>query len=308
MQNMMNNSFGTVKIPVSQQIQNRVDVRDRNALVNAYLKMFSGASWVRWTNGDSVGRAWQGALEMCGAVIGTKQKSNNLAAQYLSNVYAAHKKMCSKVIMTNRYSDTHIDMANEKRMEKQAHGKKLLGEGLAEINLILARYNEMTEEKIDVRATKSVKPAVGAVKQQPTPQRVVANAAVNSVPNDVQMPRGKMQNNSQYVAWILALLLYFLNQRATTVMGGQKRAKMAVNHAGVAGRVRPYVPQRSSMQSAPKPMAQPEQSDMPVVVRVKNVNVQQQMVAAKKRVMQMSVNLQQDVLMRMLNNKRQNVA
>jgi hypothetical protein len=41
MQSYLSNASGAIQIPVNQNVRQRVDVRDRVALANAYMKMFS---------------------------------------------------------------------------------------------------------------------------------------------------------------------------------------------------------------------------------------------------------------------------
>lgn len=120
---------------------------DRQELASAYLQMFSGFAWRNWTNKYSLGRAWQTALEQCGAFCDTKNK-NNPAAKYLKNVYDAHKKYWSRVIMTHGGRDNTINPNDAEIKKLRAHGEKMVREAMDKINLILARYNERTEELV----------------------------------------------------------------------------------------------------------------------------------------------------------------
>jgi hypothetical protein len=88
-------------------------------------------------------------------------------------------------------------------------------------------------------------------------------------------------------------------------VGGQKRAALAVNYAPAKPRVKKYVPKRSSLQPLVKPMAKPEKSNTAVVTRVGAVNKAKQMAAAKKRVMNMTLNLQYMIQMQLMRNKNQ---
>ncbi|MFQ6702733.1 MAG: hypothetical protein ACLRFO_00825 [Alphaproteobacteria bacterium] len=124
---------------------------DRKELAAAYLQLFSGFAWVNWTNKHSLGRAWQTALEQCGAFAETKNKKNP-AAKYLNNVYSAHKKYWSRVIMTHGERDNTINPEEPKIKQLRAHGEKMIREAMDKINLILARYNERTEELIATQA------------------------------------------------------------------------------------------------------------------------------------------------------------
>ena len=69
-------------VPVPANIAKIVDERDRKILADSYLKLYSGFSWINWTNGHSLGRAWQTALTQCESFINTK-KNNNPALKHL---------------------------------------------------------------------------------------------------------------------------------------------------------------------------------------------------------------------------------
>lgn len=132
-------------VPVPANIAKIVDERDRKILADSYLKLYSGFSWINWTNGHSLGRAWQTALTQCESFINTK-KNNNPALKHLHNVYKAHKKYWSRVIMTHRDSGNKISGNADWVAQMRAYGMQLVRQAMDKINLILARYNERIEE------------------------------------------------------------------------------------------------------------------------------------------------------------------
>lgn len=132
-------------IPVPANIAKIVDARDRKILAESYLKLFSGFSWINWTNGHSLGRAWQTALRQCETFIKTK-KANNPALKHLDNTYKSHKKYWSRVIMTHHNSENKVSGTSEWMAQMRAYGMRLVREAMDNINLILARYNERIEE------------------------------------------------------------------------------------------------------------------------------------------------------------------
>lgn len=120
---------------------------DRKELAAAYLQMFSGFAWRNWTNKYSLGRAWQTALAQCAAFTDTKNDKNP-AAKYLKNVYEAHKKYWSRVIMTHSGRDNTINPNDQDIKKLRAHGERMIREAMDKINLILARYNERGEKLV----------------------------------------------------------------------------------------------------------------------------------------------------------------
>ena len=166
-------------IQIDPQIAKIVSPVDRKELAAAYLQMFSGFAWRNWTNKYSLGRAWQTALAQCAAFTDTKNDKNP-AAKYLKNVYEAHKKYWSRVIMTHSGRDNTINPNDQDIKKLRAHGERMIREAMDKINLILARYNERGEKLVGQQkqaqaqhhaAQPQPQPQVGAMAQQNTPQQ-----------------------------------------------------------------------------------------------------------------------------------------
>lgn len=173
---------------------------DRRELASAYLQLFSGFAWVNWTNKHSLGRAWQTALDQCGAFAETKNKKNP-AAKYLNNVYSAHKKYWSRVIMTHGERDNTINPEEPKIKQLRAHGEKMIREAMDKINLILARYNERTEELIATQAKEKTQMHATAHGQAAQPQ-AQAQAAQPQAQEQAKMAMSEQakQQNAKSVA------------------------------------------------------------------------------------------------------------
>ncbi|MBE6460934.1 MAG: hypothetical protein E7007_03455 [Alphaproteobacteria bacterium] len=151
-------------IHVDPQIAKIVLPFDRKEMAEAYLTMFTGFTWRNWTNKYSLGRAWQTALAQCGAFCDTKNKQNP-AAKYLTNVYDAHKKYWSRVIMTHGARDNLINPDDQEIKKLRAHGERMIREAMDKINLILARYNERTEELIATQSKEKAQMHTSAMPQ-----------------------------------------------------------------------------------------------------------------------------------------------
>ena len=132
-------------IQIDDKTLKRVKPHDRAELVNAYMQLFSGFSWVNWTNGHSLGRAWQTAIMQCGAFCESKNKKNP-AAKYLNATYNGHKKYWSQIIMTHKNRENTINQKDEHIKKLREHGMCMIRQAMDKINLILARYNEYTLE------------------------------------------------------------------------------------------------------------------------------------------------------------------
>ena len=161
---------------------------DRKELAVAYLQMFSGFAWRNWTNKYSLGRAWQTALAQCAAFTDTKNDKNP-AAKYLKNVYEAHKKYWSRVIMTHDGRDNTINPNDQEIQKLRAHGERMIREAMDKINLILARYNERGEKLVGQQKQAQAQhhaaqpqPQVGAMAQQNTPQQADMMPQANAMP------------------------------------------------------------------------------------------------------------------------------
>lgn len=181
-------------IQIDPQIAKIVSPVDRKELAAAYLQMFSGFAWRNWTNKYSLGRAWQTALAQCAAFTDTKNDKNP-AAKYLKNVYEAHKKYWSRVIMTHGGRDNTINPDDQDIKKLRAHGERMIREAMDKINLILARYNERGEKLVGQQKQAQAQhhaaqpqpqpqpqPQVGAMAQQNTPPQVDMMAPANAMP------------------------------------------------------------------------------------------------------------------------------
>ena len=151
-------------IKLTPEIQKRVSKDDRKMLADAYMKLFAGFTWVNWTNKHSLGRAWQTALGQCDSFIKTKN-DKNLAAQYLKNVFSAHKPYWSQVIMTHKNRDKAINPNQNEAKQIREHGINMIRTAMDTINIILAQYNDRAEQMV-------------AMQQQKTDTRYSAQPAV----------------------------------------------------------------------------------------------------------------------------------
>ncbi len=194
-------------IHVDPQIAKIVSPFDRKELAAAYLQMFSGFAWRNWTNKYSLGRAWQTALAQCGAFCDTKNEKNP-AAKYLKNVYDAHKKYWSRVIMTHGARDNVINPDDQEIKKLRAHGERMIREAMDKINLILARYNERVEELIATQSKEKAQMHTSAMPQamaQAAAQErpAVAQAAAQERPAVAQAAKSVAQPAQQSGAFAM---------------------------------------------------------------------------------------------------------
>lgn len=164
-------------INLAPSIARRVGGADRKILVRAYLKLFNGFSFVNWSNGHTLGRAWQTAFSQCDAF--TKNRNpGNLAASYLASVFASHKKYWSRVIMTYRHSVRKIDQDGQEAHKIRARGMEMIRGAMDTINLILARYDERAKEVITEQSQSAPAPKSPA----PAPAPKAASAPKSPAP------------------------------------------------------------------------------------------------------------------------------
>ena len=167
-------------VKVMPQVAKIVDKEQRAMLSMAYLKLFAGFSCVNWAEKKSLGQAWYTALGQCGAFVETKKKTNP-AARYLRSVYAAHKKYWVRLLMTHKNRDIVASLPDESLKKMKQLGHKMIRDAVATINLVLARYNEYSEELVATQATPAghatpagqampMTQAVPVEKLQPIPQ------------------------------------------------------------------------------------------------------------------------------------------
>ena len=302
-------------IHVDPQIAKIVSPFDRKELAAAYLQLFSGFAWRNWTNKYSLGRAWQTALAQCGAFCDTKNKKNP-AAKYLKNVYDAHKKYWSRVIMTHGARDNVINPDDQEIKKLRAHGERMIRESMDKINLILARYNERTEELIATQQTQAqTQHHMAQPQTQVQPQAQVGAFAM--VRDAVKRPNAAIADKPVEVPMAKPAQAKPIEQK----MAEQKPVEQKPAHTPIE--VREQTPQ-TVVQHAPKSVAQPVKPSgaLPVTQdKVKQPNVvkaatkAEEFAKAEKRMeisaeqrVQMQIEFQKRIQMWQLGQFKQNAA
>lgn len=310
---------------------------DRKELATTYLQMFSGFAWVNWTNKHSLGRAWQTALTQCGAFADTKNKKNP-AAKYLKNVYNAHKKYWSRVIMTHRGRDNTINPNDQDIKKLRAHGEHMIREAMDKINLILGRYNERTEEMIASQAkeqtqmhattvTPAVTPAATQAQQMTlghvdaTQQR--RSGAFAMVRDTVKRPNTVIADKPVEVSMAKPAQLKPVEQKPAQMPIAQQNTTHKPAHAPTPVKTMDQAP-KTVVHHTPKSVAQPvKQSGTLPAVRnnakpqnvVKTETKANQFIAAQKRIeisaiqrAHMQMKFQQQIQMWQFGQYKQNAA
>ena len=172
----------TFVVKLDKKIEKIMDKQTRQKLVGAYLKLFTGLSWINWTKKYPLGRAWHYALGQCQKILGTKNKANP-AIKYLKNVAQAHKKYWSQVIMTNENSANTLNKTTAETNHIRQYGIKLVRDAMDEINLIISQYNEFVEEKEQDAPQAQV--AAQKDQAQTVPQKQQAQVAVQKEQSQV---------------------------------------------------------------------------------------------------------------------------
>ena len=317
---------------------------DRKELASAYLQMFSGFAWINWTNKHSLGRAWQTALTQCGAFADTKNKKNP-AAKYLKNVYNAHKKYWSRVIMTHRGRDNTINPNDQDIKKLRTHGEHMIREAMDKINLILGRYNERTEEMIASQAkeqtqkhTTAVTPAATQAQQMAQTERQPAqqmtsghvdttqqrqSGAFAMVRDAVKRPNTVIADKPVEVPMAKPAQLKPVEQKSAQMPIVQQNTTHKPAHAPTPVKTMDQTP-KTVVHHAPKSVAQPvKQSGALPAVRnsaksqnvVKTETKANQFIAAQKHIeisatqrAQMQMKFQQQIQMWQFGQYKQNAA
>lgn len=309
-------------IHVDPQIAKIVSPFDRKELAATYLQMFSGFAWRNWTNKYSLGRAWQTALAQCGAFCDTKNEKNP-AAKYLKNVYDAHKKYWSRVIMTHGARDNVINPDDQEIKKLRAHGERMIRESMDKINLILARYNERVEELIATQSKEKAQMHTSAMPQamaqtaKSVAQPAQQSGAFAMVRDAVKRPNAAIADKPVEVPMAKPAQAKPIEQK----MAEQKPVEQKPAHTPI--KVREQTPQ-TVVQHAPKSVAQPVKPSgaLPVTQdKVKQHNVvktetkAEEFAKAEKRMeisaeqrVQMQIEFQKRIQMWQLAQYKQNAA
>lgn len=177
-------------IKIDKNLAKIIGCDTRKKLTDAYLKLFSGFSWINWTNKKSLGQSWHNALGQCDGFIKSKNPENPVT-KYMKCTYDAHKKYWSKVIMTNQNSQNTLNKPEIEAKQMRAYGIKLIREAMGIINLIYEQFKQyQIEFSVDKNAIKTAEvsntpkaQATTKAQEQVKPQQVKQPA--------VQMPQAK---------------------------------------------------------------------------------------------------------------------
>ena len=173
-------------IKIDKNLAKIIDCDTRKKLTDAYLKLFSGFSWINWTNKKSLGRSWHNALGQCDGFIKSKNPENPVT-KYMKCTYDAHKKYWTKVIMTNQNSQNTLNKPEIEAKQMRAYGIKLIREAMGIINLI---YEQFKQYQIEFSVDKN---AIKTAEVSNTPQVQATTRAQEQVkPQQVQQPAVQM--------------------------------------------------------------------------------------------------------------------
>lgn len=268
-------------IKIDKNLAKIIDCDTRKKLTDAYLKLFSGFSWINWTNKKSLGQSWHNALGQCDGFIKSKNPENPVT-KYMKCTYDAHKKYWSRVIMTNQNSQNTLNKPEIEAKQMRAYGIKLIREAMGIINLI---YEQFKQYEIEFAVDKT---SVKTAEVSNTPKAQATTKAQEQVkPQQVKQPAVQMP---QAQATAKAQEQVKPAVQVQPVAKAQEQVKPAIQAQPVA-----KVAEQAKAQHAPKPVqwqyaqiklqqhikaiATPEQVKQPVAKapeQVKPVQVQKQ--------------------------------
>lgn len=193
-------------IKIDKKLAKIIDSDTRKKLTDAYLKLFSGFSWINWTNKKSLGQSWHNALGQCDGFIKSKNPENPVT-KYMKCTYDAHKKYWSKVIMTNQNSQNTLNKPEIEAKQMRAYGIKLIREAMGIINLIYEQFKQyQIEFSVDKNAIKTAEVAntqssaphaqpVAKVAEQTKPQQAIPAIQAQPVTKAVEQTMPAEQKN-----------------------------------------------------------------------------------------------------------------
>ncbi len=188
-------------IKIDKNLAKIIDSDTRKKLTDAYLKLFSGFSWINWTNKKSLGQSWHNALGQCDGFIKSKNPENPVT-KYLKRTYDAHKKYWSKVIMTNQNSQNTLNKPEIEAKQMRAYGIKLIREAMGIINLIYEQFKQyQIEFSVDKVAIKTAEVANTPKAQATAKAQEQVKPAVQVQPVARVQEQAKAQQAPKPVQW-----------------------------------------------------------------------------------------------------------
>ena len=104
-----------------------------------YVGMFYALAAINWSQGMTLGMAWQKALRQMDAFVASKTKiQNHPMNQYLVKMHTEFRRDMSKTIMTNQYSEEKLNPRLAKCF--MAYGTKRVKETKGALNNLYQKY------------------------------------------------------------------------------------------------------------------------------------------------------------------------
>ena len=294
-------------IKIDKNLAKIIDSDTRKKLTDAYLKLFSGFSWINWTNKKSLGQSWHNALGQCDGFIKSKNPENPVT-KYLKRTYDAHKKYWSKVIMTNQNSQNTLKKPEIEAKQMRAYGIKLIREAMGIINLIYEQFKQyQIEFSVDKNAVKTAEVSntqssapqaqpVAKVTEQTKPQQAipaiqaqpVAKVAEQTMPSEqknvAQLQQQTAQQNVQTIAKPQqAKQPEQQTQQVQAAAKTQEQAKQQqVKQPAIQAQPVAKVAEQAMPVAKVQEQAKPQQTPKPVQWQYAQIKLQQQVHAITK--------------------------
>lgn len=147
-------------IDVLNKNQKKLSVEEVKRLEKDYRKMYFGLTAVNWSQGMTLGMAWQKALQQIEAFVQTKTKiANHPVNAYLNRIHAKFKRDMSKHIMDCKGKESETKLSPKLKKIFAAYGTKEVQTGKSSLNDWYQKYMpEQTIQKIpDVKKFEFVK-------------------------------------------------------------------------------------------------------------------------------------------------------
>lgn len=130
-------------------LQNQLSQSDCAQIDNAIDTMFSGFSLQRWLNGETLTKAWSGALDDVRDIVFAVLHQNS-ATNYARNYVFAHRRKWHVKIVSCHRPDLLINCPPEKQVEWENDARMKIQMGMDLLNKKIADFVTQTPRTVPV--------------------------------------------------------------------------------------------------------------------------------------------------------------
>lgn len=117
---------------------------DKKKISDAYFKLFFNLTYTNWLRGKNLGESWYTSLNQLEQYVKNK-KSDNVAALYLRQIFAAHKTRWSQIMMTHENRDDFLNPTPEQKKQWLQDTARNITSAMNTLNKVIKEFSQSNQ-------------------------------------------------------------------------------------------------------------------------------------------------------------------